>query len=210
MYSMMMAMLLAVAQGAAAQGDAAFEAAAASCGADADRLRGIAGFFELSPEQAIAEYQPDFVVTGCLADAVRGRGRFVAIVEGGDRIVQVSRRLVVQKRLKRDPGRYSGVPLVMLKPGKAAPPEHSGRLDRVLISGSAGDLLADPKRGGALLRGLGEMTRAGGLLGIVDVPDKGGVDSAKLSALARAAGWEPAGQTSDAAAGLLLLKFRKA
>lgn len=210
MYFMAMALLLAAGQGSAGQADPGLDAAASTCGVHVERFRAIAGFFELAPGQAIAEYQPNFVVTGCFADAVRGRGKFVAIVEAGNRIVQVARRLAVQKALKRDPVRYSGVPLVVLKPGKEVPAEHKARLDRILISGSAPDLLADPKRGAALLRGLADMTGPSGLLGIVDVPDKGGLDSSKFSAMARTAGWEPAGQTITDESGLLLLKYRKA
>lgn len=210
MYLAMMAMLLAAAQGAPAPADPAFAAAASSCGVDTERFRAIAGFFELAEGQTIAEYQPDFVLTGCLADAVRGRGKFVAVVEGGDRIVQVVRRVAVQKALKRGAARYSDVPLVVLKPGKALPAQLAGSVDRMLISGSASDLIADPKRGSGLLRGLGALAGPSGLLGIVDVPDKGGIDVAKLSAIARTAGWEPAGQADTGPAGLLLLKFRKA
>jgi hypothetical protein len=210
MYPMIIAMALAAAQGPGAQADPAFAKAEPACPAEAGELEAIAAFFELGAGQTIAEYQPAFILTGCLAEAVRGRGRLLAVVEGGDRIVQVSRRITVQKFLKRDPARFSAVALVAIKPGKAVPAEHEGKVDRVVIAGAAADLVADPKRGAGLLRALNQLAGPGALLGIVDVPDKGGVDVARLSAIAREAGWEPAGQTSTSAAGLLLLRFRKA
>jgi hypothetical protein len=201
------ALLLALAQGPVPP--AAPSQAASSCGADVEQWRALATFFELESGQTVAEYQPDFVVTPCIADSVRGRGRLIAVVDGGDRVVQVVLRVAVQKKLKREGARYGMVPVIALKPGKAVPPEHSGRVDRVLISGGAGALLEDRKRGAGLLRPLGELTAPTGLLGIIDVPDSGGVDVEKLSSLAREAGWRPAGQTSTGRAGLLLLKFRK-
>lgn len=208
MISVIWALLLASAPaGAAGEGDAAFANAAPACGAKAEGVRAIAGFFELAPDQTIAEYQPDFTLTGCLAEAVRGRGRFLALVEAGNSIVQVSRRLTVQKWMKRAGERYSGVPLIAIKARKPAPAEHAGSADRILILGSAADLVADGDRGEAMLRLLRDLTRTTGLLGIVDVPDKGGVDVAKLEEAARAAGWTPAGR-STTADGLLLLKFR--
>ena len=142
------------------------------------------------------------------AEAVRGRGRFVAVVEGGHRIVQAVRRAETQKAMKRAPALYSGATLIAIKPGKPAPAEHSGKADRILITGSATDLVVDPKRGAALLRTLREMTAPSGLLGIVDVPSERERDAAELSAIAAAAGWQPAGRTVTAS-GLLLLKFRK-
>ncbi|HEX8379564.1 MAG TPA: hypothetical protein VF619_03320 [Allosphingosinicella sp.] len=208
MNSMMLAMLLAAAQAGTAEGDPAFRNAAAACGAKVEGVEAIAAFLELRPNQTIAEYQPDFVLTGCLAEAVRGRGRFLAVVEGGDRIVQVVRRAETQNAMKRAPALYSGAGLVAIKPGKPAPAEHSGKADRILITGSAKEMVADPKRGAGLLRTLLEMTAPSGLLGIVDVPGKGGVDEAKLAAIAAAAGWQPAGRTVTGG-GLMLLKFRR-
>jgi hypothetical protein len=206
MYSVAIAAFLSLVQGPAAAEDPAFAKAAPACGAKAERVRAVAGFFELGAGQTIAEYQPDFVLTPCLAEAVRGRGRFIAVVEGGDRVEQVVRRVAVQKAMKREPGRYPGAPLVAIKAGKAVPAEHSGKVDRVLIAGSAADLLARPKRGIALLQALRELTGPAGLLGIVDVPDKGGIDVVKFTEIAKAAGWQPAGENSTAAG--LLLKFR--
>ncbi|HLL30073.1 MAG TPA: hypothetical protein VK403_03655 [Allosphingosinicella sp.] len=206
---MMVGLLLALAQGPALSADPPFERAASSCGGGSERLSALASFFELRPDQTVAEYQPDFVLTPCIADAVRDRGRLIAVVEGGDRVVQVVRRVAVQKTLKRGGTRYGKVAVLTLKPGKAVPAEHAGSADRVLISGGAGDLLGDRKRATGLLRALGELTAPAGLLGIIDVPDAGGVDVGKLSSIAREAGWSPAGQTSTGRAGLLLLKFRK-
>jgi hypothetical protein len=209
MDAMILGLLLVLAQGAAPSADRSFESAASSCGADAGQLQAVAAFFELRPDQTVAEYQPDFVLTPCIAEAVRGRGRLIAVVDGGDRVVQVVRRVAVQKAIKRDGARYGTVPVVAIKPGKPAPAEHVGKADRVLISGGGEELLADRKRGAGMLRALGELTAPAGLLCIVSVPDRGGVDVEKLTALAREAGWAAAGRTSTGSAGLLLLKFRK-
>ena len=209
MIAMTVAMLLAWAQGPTPPVDPVFETTATSCAVDAERLRAIVAFFELRSDQTIAEYQPDFVLTDCIADSTAGRGRLIAVVDGGDRIEQVSRRIVTQKAMKRDAARYGSVKLLALKPGKAVPAEHAGSVDRILMFGAAPDLLANSKRGAGLLRALAELSEPAGLLGIVDVPDAGGVDIAKFSAMARQAGWEPAGQTVTGPKGLLLLKFRK-
>lgn len=189
--------------------DAGFEQAATTCGAEGARLRAVAGFFGLAADQAIAEYQPNFVLTGCLADAVRGHGRLLVVVEGGDRIAQVVLRTAVLKALKRDAARYQDVATIVVKPGQAVPAERAASLDRIVITGEAPGLLADPKHGAAILRALRELSKPTGLLGIVDVPDRGGVDVGKLTSLAREAGWEPAGETGTPAPGLLLLKFRR-
>lgn len=209
MNAITLAVLLALAQSPASTADPSVETAASSCGVEAGQWRALARFFELESGQTVAEFQPDFVITPCLAEAVRERGKLLAVVDGGDRVVQVVRRVAVQKAVKRDAARYGKVAVVALRPGKAVPAEHSGRVDRVLIAGGASELLADRKRATALLRALGEMTAPAGLLGIIDVPDRGGVDVGKLASVAREAGWSPAGQTSTGPAGLLLLKFRK-
>ena len=202
------AMLMALAPPQSQNVDPAFEQYAASCGTDAERFRAIARFFDLRGDQTIAEYQASFTVTGCVADAVRERGHFIAAVDGGDRIAYVARRLAVQKLLKRDAARFRDAALVEVKPGKAPLAERINSIDRLLIVGQASDMLLDRKRASGLLRALGEMTKAGGLLGVVDVPD-GGVDVAVFTAVAREAGWEAVGETTTGPDGLLLLKFRR-
>jgi hypothetical protein len=209
MIAMMAAVLLVLGQTATPAADSAFEKAVTSCGVDGERMRAIVREFELTADQAIAEFQPSFVLSDCIADAVRGRGRFVAVVDAGNRVEQAVGRAMVQKRIKRDVARYGDVALIQIKPGKALPAEQQGNVDRVLIVGTASDLLADRKRGLGLLRGLSEMAKTGGLFGVVDVPDKRGVDVENFVLLAREAGWEAAGQTSTGPDGLLLLKFRK-
>src|SRR3954454_19760887 len=108
-------------QGATPPVDPSFDKAAISCKADSDRLRAIAGFFELAPDQTVGEFQPLFALTDCLADAIHDRGRFVAIVDGGDRVEQVVWRVQVQKEMKRDAARYASAPLIAVKPGKPVP-----------------------------------------------------------------------------------------
>ena len=209
MIVMTMAMLLAWGQESSPRLGTPFETTAPSCAADGERLRSIVGFFELRADQTIAEYQPDFVLTDCIADTVAGHGRLVAVVDGGDGVVQVSRRIVTQKAMKRDAARYGNVPLLALKPGKAVPAERAGSVDRILMFGAAPELVRNSKRGAGLLRALRELAGPDGQLGIVDAPDADGVDIAKLASIAREAGWEPAGQTITGPAGLLLLKYRK-
>jgi len=206
---MAMALLLAAADGTGQTIAPDFASAASTCHADGERLRAVASFFELAPDQRVAEFEPGFALTPCLADALRGRGKLLLAVDGGDRVAQVVRRVAVQKTLKKDPARYADVPLLLLKPGKPVPPEQAASLDRVVIAGGGDALLDDPGRARGLLRSLADLAKPAALLGIVDVPETDRARVEKLAALLREAGWEPAGEMKTDAAGLLLLKYRK-
>lgn len=163
----------------------------------------------MGADQTIAEFQASFAVTGCIADAVRGRGRLIAAVDGGDRVVQAVWRSTIQKTLKRDSARYADVALVEVRPGKAPPADRIASIDRVLLVGVASEILSDRKRASGLLRALGEMTKTGGFLGVVDLCGARSVDVKALVAVAGEAGWEPADEMTTDTDGLLLLKFRK-
>jgi hypothetical protein len=209
MNAMIMAMVLAWGQGAPAPAEPFFDRALSPCGGHAERTPAVASFFELSPGQIIVEFQPDFALTACLADALRGRGGLLVAVDGGDGVEQVVRRVQVQKAMKRDAARYAAAALVALKPGKAVPAEHALRADRVLLAGGAADLMRDPKRAVGLLRALGGLARPNGLLGIVDVPGADPARVERLIALVGEGGWRLVARTSTGSDGVLLLKFRK-